>query len=108
MIRHLTILLFFLLSAACRPSVPHLLLEVDGYDYVIGDVVEIKRGDPNINDVVVYDPFKNESICSGFGPAMALGRVIGIPGQVVTIDEHGLNIDGQRITLISTIFFVKF
>jgi len=74
-----------------------LTLEVEGYDYTVGDIVQIKKGQPTLGDVIVYDPFKNKSMCLGMGPSMSLGKIVGVPGKSVLSQNDGLKI---RIEMI--------
>ena len=43
-------------------------LEIDGYGYTVGDVVQTETGRPALGQVIIYDPYKNQSICLGMGP----------------------------------------
>ncbi len=73
-----------------RPS--KLTLEVDGYGYTVGDIVQTKTGRPALGDVIVYDPFKNKSMCLGMGPRMSLGKILGVPGETFSFRNGNLKI----------------
>jgi len=73
-----------------RPS--KLTLEVDGYGYTVGDIVQIKTERPALGDVIVYDPFENKSMCLGMGPRMSLGKILGTPGESFSFQNGNLKI----------------
>lgn len=76
-----------------------LTLEINGYGYVIGDIVQIKKGEPSLGDVVIFDPFKNKSMCLGMGPSMSLGKIAGLPGETFSFQNNGLKIRSEIIKL---------
>ena len=77
----------------------NVTLEIDGYGYTIGDIVGIKLVAPIRGDIVVFDPFKNKSMCLGMGPSMALGKIIGVPDDSVQIQKDGLKLRTETIPL---------
>lgn len=76
-----------------------LTLQVSGYNYTVGDIVQVKTGQPVAGDVVVYDPFKNKSTCLGMGSKMALGKIIGIPQETFSFQNTNLKIRTETINL---------
>ena len=74
-----------------------MTLEIDGYGYTVGDIVQIKKGQPTLGDVMVYNPFKNKSMCLGMGPSMSLGKIVGVPGESVLFQNDGLKIRTEVI-----------
>lgn len=69
-----------------------LTLEIDGYGYTVGDIVQVKKGQPAIGDFIVYNPFKNKSMCLGMGPSMSLGKIFGVPGETFSFQDGNLKI----------------
>jgi len=76
-----------------------LILEVDGYGYTVGDIVQIKTGQPALGDVIVYDPFKNKSMCLGMGPSMSLGKTLGVPRETFSFQKSNLKIRAEIVEL---------
>jgi hypothetical protein len=87
-------------SSGQKPSnkeLSELILEAERYGYVIGDIVQIKTGQPALGDVIVYDPFKNKSMCLAMGPQMALGKIVGLPGETFSLQNGNLKIRTEII-----------
>lgn len=76
-----------------------LTLQISGYGFVAGDIVQIKTGEPTLGDIVVYDPFKNNSMCLGMGSNMALGKIIGLPQETFSFQNANLKIRSETIKL---------
>ncbi|OGZ10230.1 MAG: hypothetical protein A3D65_04000 [Candidatus Lloydbacteria bacterium RIFCSPHIGHO2_02_FULL_50_13] len=74
-----------------------ITLQVDGYDFAIGDIVQIKTNRPVFGDVIIYDPFKNESMCLSMGPDMSLGKIIGVPGETFSFQDSSLKIRTETV-----------
>ncbi len=74
-----------------------MTLGIDGYGYTVGDIVQIKKGQPTLGDVIVYNPFENKSMCLGMGPYMSLGKIVGVPGESVSFQNDGLKIRTEMI-----------
>ncbi len=72
-------------------------LEIDGYGYTVGDVVQIETGRPDLDKVIIYDPFKNKSMCLSMGPDMSLGKIVGVPGETISFQNSGLTIRAETI-----------
>ena len=72
-------------------------LEIDGYGYTVGDVVQIETGRPALDKVIIYDPFKNKSMCLSMGPDMSLGKIVGVPGETFSFQNSGLKIRSETI-----------
>ncbi len=83
-----------------RVELSKLTLEVDGYGYTVGDIVQIKKVvQPAPGDVVIFDPFKNKSMCLGMGPSMSLGKIVGLPGESISFQNDVLKIRTEQIKL---------
>ncbi|MDO8260109.1 MAG: hypothetical protein Q7T50_01265 [Candidatus Magasanikbacteria bacterium] len=76
-----------------------LTLQTSGYDYTVGDIVQIKTGQPTLGDVVVYDSSKNKSTCLGLGSKMALGKIVGLPQETFSFQSAILKIRTETIKL---------
>ena len=73
-------------------------LEIDGYGYTVGDVVQIETGRPALDKIIIYDPFKNKSMCLSMGPKMSLGKIVGVPGETFSFQNSGLNIRSETVS----------
>lgn len=74
-----------------------LTLEVDGYGFTVGDIVQTKTERPAIGDVIVYDRDKNKSMCMVFGPSMSLGKILGVPGETFSFQNGNLKIRAEIV-----------
>ena len=69
-----------------------LILEVEGYGYANGDIIEIKTGSPTVGDVIMYESYKNRNMCLSIGSGVALGRILGVPGETFSFQNGNLQI----------------
>lgn len=76
-----------------------LILEVAGYGYTMGDIVQIRVTQPTLGNIVIFDPYKNKSMCLGMGPSISLGKIVGLPGDSVSLQGDGLKIRTEMIKL---------
>jgi len=74
-----------------------LVLEVSGYGYTMGDIVQIRVTQPTLGNIVIFDPYKNKSMCLGMGPSISLGKIVGLPGDSVLLQSDGLKIRMEMI-----------
>lgn len=72
-------------------------LEAQGHGYSHGDIVKIKTGEPSLNDIVIFNPHQNKSMCTGFGPHMQLGKITGLPGEKVSFKNNTMVIRNEVI-----------
>jgi len=104
------IIFFLVMTGACAadPSAESLaaeligsetvLLAVDRYGYIAGDIVRVDpKTQPKDNDIIVFDHFKNKSDCFASGFSMGLGKVTGLPGESIAFRDNNLIIRGQVI-----------
>ena len=84
-------------SQQVKPN--RLTLEIDGYGYTIGDIVQIKKGQAALGDDVVYNSVDNKSMCLAMGSAMSLGKIVGLPGGSVSFQNDGFKIGTELIKL---------
>lgn len=69
-----------------------LTLEVDGYGFTAGDIIQAKTEQPVVGDVIIYDSFKNDSICFTMGSGKYLGKILGVPGETFSFQNGNLKI----------------
>ena len=74
-------------------------LQVDGHGFAVGDIVQITTGRPAFGDIIVYDPFENNSMCFAMGPSMSLGKILGVPGEVFSFQNGELHIRMDTVVL---------
>lgn len=80
-----------------RPN--RLTLEIDGYGFTVGDIVQIKTGRPVLGDIIVYDQVKNKNMCFAMGSSMSLGKILGVPGETFSFQNGNLKIRAEIVEL---------
>jgi signal peptidase I len=70
---------------------------IDRFQYRIGDLVLVQRSaQPDIGDIVYYDADKNKTYCMAFGPSVGFAKIVGLPGDTVTINPEYYVVNGNK------------